>query len=360
MKQSITILSILIFFTGCLKDENLKTNNITYIPVKTDDGWEINTETSQIFDMNIFNEVMNSVYSNDDFVLLRSLVIAKNGELVAEAYPRTQTDRITPCQLWSTTKSFVSMLTGIAYDKGFIQNVSDPVFSYIPEYLQYAYPQLQPLTIEECLTMRSGIDYDNDGEEEEELLAMIPNDLTKYILQRPMKNLPGEVAYYKNSDPQLMVKVVSNATKTDFVEFAKRNLFEPLEITNYHWSRNKDNTPYGGFGLFLTPRDLAKTGQMLLDKGFWKSKRVLSEEWIKEATTPKTRINGYDYGYYFWVDVRKNYFWTWGARGQYIFVVPDKDLVVVITSEHFAGNDLGTGIGEAIYLVERIIESVRD
>ena len=359
MKHSITIISILILFTGCLKDDNLKTKDITYIPVKMDDGWEINTETSQIFDMNIFNEVMNLVYSNDDFVLLRSLVIAKNGQLVAEVYPRTEADRTTPRQLWSTTKSFVSIITGISYDKGFIHSVSDLVFNYIPEYLQYAYPQLQPLTIEQCLTMRSGIDYDNDGMEEEELLAMVPNDLTKYILQRPMKNLPGEVAYYKNSDPQLMVKVIANATKTDLVEFAEQNFFEPLGITNYHWSRNKDNTPYGGFGLFLTPRDLAKTGQMLLDNGIWKNKRVLSEEWIKEATTSKTKINGYNYGYYFWIDQTKNYFFAWGRSGQYFFVVPDKDLVVTITTEQFAENDLGTSIEQATYLVDRIIESLK-
>jgi len=358
MKRTILFLSILALFTGCLKDENLKTTEISYIPQQINDDWEINTEISQIFDMNTFNEVIQKVYSNDDFVLLRSLVIAKNGKLVAEAYPRTQADRTTPRQLWSTTKSYMSMLTGIAYNKGFIQSVSDPIFDYILEYLQYAYPQLQPLTIEECLTMRSGIDYDNSGQEEEELLAMVPKDLTKYILQRPMKNLPGEVAVYKNSDPQLMVKVIANATQTDFVEFAEQNLFEPLGITNYYWSRNKDKTPYGGFGLFLTPRDLAKTGQMLLDNGVWKNKRVLSEEWIKEATTPKTKINGYDYGYYFWIT--KDYYWTWGHRGQYIFVVPDKDLVMVITSEQFAGNDLGTSIGEATYLVDKIIASFKN
>jgi CubicO group peptidase (beta-lactamase class C family) len=358
MKQAIFFLSILILFTGCLKDENLKTSKISYIPQQLNDNWGINTEASQIFDMNIFNDVIQKVYSNNDFVLLRRLVIAKNGELVAEMYPRTQADRTTPRQLWSTTKSFMSILTGIAYDKGFIQSVSDPVFNYIPEYFQYAYPQLLQLTIEECLTMRSGIDYDNSGWEEEELLAMVPNDLTKYILQRPMKDLPGEVSYYKNSDPQLMVKVISNATQTNFVEFAEQNLFEPLGITNFYWSKNRDNTPYGGFGLFLTPRDLAKTGQMLLDNGIWKNKRVLSEEWVKEATSLKTKINGYDYGYYFWIT--KNYFWTWGHRGQYIFVVPGNDLVVVITSEQFAGNDLGTSIGEAIYLVERIIESLKN
>ena len=359
MKRTITILSLLISFTGCLKDESLKTNNITYVPEQLNDGWEINTETAHIFEMNIFNEVMNRIYSNDDFLLIRSLVIVKNGKLVAEAYPRTQADRTTPHQLWSTTKSFMSILTGMAYDRGYIRSVSDSVFRYIPEYLQYAYPQLRPLTIEECLTMRSGIDYNNSGMEEEELLAMVPKDLTRYILQRPMKNVPGAVADYKNADPQLLVKVLSNATKTDLVEFAKQNLFEPLGITNYYWSRNSDNTPYGGFGLFLTPRDLAKTGQMLLDNGIWKNQRILSEEWIKEASSRKTTIMGFDYGYYFWIDTTKNYFWTWGARGQYIFVVPDNDLVVVITSEPFAGNDLGTSIEQAIYLVDRIVESIK-
>jgi CubicO group peptidase (beta-lactamase class C family) len=309
--------------------------------------------------MNIFNEVMRLVYSNDDLLFIRSLVIIKNGELVAEAYPRTQSDRTRPGQLWSTTKSYMSILTGIALDEGFIRSVSDSVFRYMPEYLQYAYPQLHPLTIEECLTMRSGIDYDNDAWEEEELLAMVPNDLTRYILERPMKNLPGEVTYYKNSDPQLMVKVIANATKTDLVEFAKQNLFEPLGITNYFWNRNKDNTPYGGFGLWLTPRDLAKTGQMLLNNGVWNNQRILSEEWIKEATSYKTNINGFEYGYYFWIDSKKGFFWTWGARGQYIFVVPHKDLVVVITSQEFVGNGKQTSIGEATYLVGRVIENLK-
>jgi len=217
---------------------------------------------------------------------------------------------------------------------------------------------LKPLTIEECLTMRSGINYNNSGMEEEELLAMVPNDLTRYILERPMKNLPGKVSDYKNADPQLLVKVIANATKTDLVEFAGQNLFSPLEINNYYWSRNKDNTPYGGFGLWLTPRDLAKTGQMLLDNGIWKNRRILSEEWIKEATTYKTTIMGFDYGYYFWIDQKKNYFWTWGARGQFIFVVPNKDLVVVITSEPFSERE--TTIVQAMWLVDKIVESVRE
>jgi CubicO group peptidase (beta-lactamase class C family) len=359
MKHLTTILLILILFAGCLTDGSFKTKTITYVPVQLNDGWNINTDTFQILDMNIFNEVMNKVYSENDFLLIRSLVIAIKGELIIDAYPKTQADRTTPRQTWSVTKSFVSMLTGIAYDQGHINNVSDLVFDYIPEYLEYAYPQLKYLTIEQCLTMRSGINYNNDGWEEEELLAMVPKELTKYILQRPMKYLPGQVTDYKNSDPQLLVKVISNAVQMDFLEYAKINFFEKLGITNYYWSRNRDNTPYGGFGLFLTPRDLAKTGQMLLEKGVWKNQQIISEEWIDEAATYKTICNGFDYGYYFWIESNKNYYFAWGRSGQYIFVVPDKELVIVITSEQFTDKGLQTSIEQAPVLVDKIRESIK-
>jgi len=358
MKRIILIPVLLFILSSCLKDEDMKLKTVTYLPSELNDGWTINPVSSEIFNMDRFNEVMNAVYSNDDFLLIRSLVIVKDGKLIAESYPRTLTDRDEPHHLWSTTKSFISMLTGIAIDKGYITSVNDSVFTYIPEYMQYAYPELKPLTIEECLTMRSGIDYDNDGWEEEELLACVPNDLTRYIVERPMKAKPGVETLYKNSDPQLLGKVISNATKSDLVEFANQYLFAPLGITNYHWSRNKDNTPYGGFGLWLTPRDLAKVGQMLLNKGNFNNCQILSSNYISAATSPKTTISEKDYGYLFWIDHTGSYYWTWGAGGQFIFVVPGKSLVVVITSEQFA-DEQNTTFEQASFLVEKIIDGVK-
>lgn len=357
MKRITIILISLAIFSSCLKDEDMKLKTVEYLPVEQNDGWILNPVASENFNMDVFNEVMNAVYSNDDFLLIRSLVIVKDGKLMAESYPRTLADRNEPHQLWSTTKSFISMLTGMAIDKGYINSVSDSVFTYIPEYIQYAYPELKPLTIEECLTMRSGIDYSNDDWEEEELLACVPDELTRYIVERPMKAKPGAEAVYKNSDPQLLVKVVANATKTDFVEFAEQNLFTPLGITNYFWSRNKDNTPYGGFGLWLTPRDLAKVGLMLLNNGQYNNRQIISDNFIKAATTTKTVLYEKDYGYLFWIDHSERYFWTWGAGGQYIFVVPEKSLVVVITSEQCADQQ-NTTFEQASFLVEKIMEGV--
>jgi CubicO group peptidase (beta-lactamase class C family) len=357
-KQKLLIFLLIIFVcAGCLKDENLKEGKVTYLPEKLNDGWETDTVISRVFEMNTLNEVINDVYSNSDFLLIHGFIVVKGGKLMVESYPRGISDRNTPHHLWSTTKSFISVLTGIALDEGYIHSVDDSVFKYIPEYLPYAYPELKSLTLEECLTMRSGIDYDNDGWEEEEVLALVPDDLTRYILERPMKSKPGAEAVYKNSDPQLMSKLISDAAKTDLVEFANQHLFAPLQITDYYWSRHKDNTPYGGFGLYLTPRDLAKFGQMLLDNGRWKNQRIVSEKWIGEATKSRTEIVGIHYGYYFWIDKQKEYFWTWGAGGQFVFVVPGKDLVVVITSEQNADN-ANTTIEQATFIVDKIIESV--
>jgi CubicO group peptidase (beta-lactamase class C family) len=353
----LTIIFILLpLLSGCLKDDDLKLKTITYQPEVLNDGWQVEVASSANFDMQILDGIFKSIYSENDFLLIHSLLIVKNDMLVAESYTQSLSDRDTPHQVWSTTKSFTAMVTGIALDKGFIQNVTDSVFHYLPEYLSYARPELKSLTLEQCLTMRSGIDYDNDGKEEEEVLASVPNDITRYMIQRPLSYNPGEYAYYKNSDPQLLVKVISNATNTDFIEFAKQNLLSPLGITNFYWSRNKkDNTPYGGFGLWMTPRDLAKIGKMLLDKGKWNGQPVISEQWINEATSSHTTINGFDYGYFFWLDLQKNYYWTWGAGGQFIFVIPDKNMVVVITSEQFADNQ-NTTIQQATFLVDEIIE----
>lgn len=153
----------------------------------------------------------------------------------------------------------MSLLTGIAIDKKLINSVKDAVFTYLPDYKPFASAEKLSITVEDYLTMRSGIDYNNDSREEE-ILAQVPDDLTKYILSRPLKTTPGTQCIYKNSDPQLLVKVIGNASGIDLVDFAETTLFTPLGIDHFYWSRNKATTPYGGFGLWLTPRSLAKLG----------------------------------------------------------------------------------------------------
>jgi CubicO group peptidase (beta-lactamase class C family) len=359
MKKLFYFILTIIIFAGCLKDGDLKTETTSFQPKALNDGWPIDTISDQNFNMQAFDKIVNDVYSEDKLLFIRSLLIIHNGKLITEMYPKSMADRDKPQQLWSVTKSFVSLTAGIAFDKGLLNNVKSNIFDYLPEYKKYASGEKLSITIEQCLTMRSGIDYDNDGPEEEDLLALVPDDLTRYIIQRPMKSTPGTETAYKNSDPQLLIKIIENASDTDFVEFANAFLFKPLGIDNYFWSRNRDKTPYGGFGLWLTPRDLAKAGQLILNRGMWKGKQVVSEKWIAEATTNKTVCNGYNYGYLIWNNSEKGYYWFWGRGGQYVFMNPSRNTIVVITSEPNADLD-ETTIDEATDLADRIHQNFKD
>jgi CubicO group peptidase (beta-lactamase class C family) len=318
--------SILLLMMGCLSDGDLKLKPRNYQPQLMGDGWEVYDATGNQPDTALLNEIVTSVFSEKEHLFLRSLVIARGGKLVAEMYTKDELDREHPHQIWSGTKSVVALITGIAIDDGKIETVKDNIFTYLPEYKSGATPEHLHLTIEECLTMRTGIDYDNDGKPEEELLAQVPEDLTAYVLSLPMRSEPGRETIYKNSDPQLLVKVVANAVGGDFVTYADENLFKPLGISNFYWSRNRDYTPYGGFGLWLTPRDLAKVGQLLLDSGTWEGRQLVSKHWVKEATSRKTQLDEFGYGYLIWLDSENDRYWFWGHGGQYLFVLPQNNL----------------------------------
>jgi CubicO group peptidase (beta-lactamase class C family) len=359
MKKVVYLLLSLLVFSGCLKNDELKLKTKDYQPQLLNDGWQIDTISEANYSISVFNDIVDAVYSEYDNLYLRSLLIVREGKLLAEMYPQTKADRDNPHQLWSATKSIVSLIAGIAIDNGYIKSVNDGIMDYLPEYVQYASEEHSQILIEHCLTMRSGINYDNDGKEEEELLAQIPDDLTKYIIQLPIASTPGIMTFYKNSDPQLLVKAISNATKTDFVSFADNNLFEPMGISNSYWSRNKDNTPYGGFGLWFKPRDLAKIGQLMLNKGMWEGNQLISSDWISEAVANNTsNLYGYKYGYLIWTDSTNKRYWFWGKGGQFLFVVPEHQLVVVLLSEQFT-DEGGTSIEKAMSLIDEIIACIK-
>ncbi len=357
-KSILLSIVLLAMLSGCMDDEAIKLSKIAYSPENLDDGWPTNSHYADTANPELFARMAEALYSEHDFIYVRSMLAVRNGEIIFECYPKNTEDYRTPHQIWSETKSFISVLMGIAIDKGYISSVQDSIFKYMPEYRRFATPKHLAITIDQCLTMRSGIDYDNDGDEEEDILAGYPSELIRFIVERQMANDPGTRTFYKNADPQLLAKVIANATGQDLVRFADENLFAPLGIKNYFWSRFHDNMPFGGFGLWLVPRDLAKFGQLILQKGAWGPKRIVSENWVSEATASHTVCENHEYGYYFWKDSNKKCTWCWGHAGQYIFIVPEKNLVVVITSDQFA-DVVGTTIQEAYHLVEMAAGAVK-
>jgi CubicO group peptidase (beta-lactamase class C family) len=169
-------------------------------------------------------------------------------------------------------------------------------------------------------------------------------DSLRYVLERPMVAEPGEKFTYNSGLSILLGQIVLKASGIRADKFAERNLFEPLGITDFYWSKLPHEVMQTGGGLFMRPRDMAKIGQLMLDGGRWRGKQIVSEAWLSEST--KTRIDAskiptaamaQGYGYQWWIDSLKSgdeavkSFSARGRGGQFIVVIPERRIVVVIT-----------------------------
>ena len=233
-------------------------------------------------------------------------------------------------------------MLGIAIDKGFIESVNDPIFKY----LKYPKPEknLSPLkdsiTIKHLLTMSTGLecnDFDKSSKGQEDRVYK-KRDWIQYTLDLPMVNAPGEVSNYCSMGTVILAEIISQASGMSIDQFTEQYLFEPLGIKNVFWKHtSKKEVISAAKRLHVTSRDMAKIGLLVLNKGEWQGKRIVSEEWIKESTTPSTTITGLDYGYLWWDlpfkkdDVVVHNITATGNGGQYIIIVPTMNMIAVFT-----------------------------
>jgi CubicO group peptidase (beta-lactamase class C family) len=160
-----------------------------------------------------------------------------------------------------------------------------------------------------------------------------PGSSLKYVLEKDLVFEPGTNWYYGDGNPQLISGLIHQLTGKTESEFAEEYLFGPLGITNYLWENTHDSLTLGSIGLWLTPRDMAKIGLLMANKGMWNGTRVVSDSWVKESTRKQSMYS--NYGYY-WYPVEDKAFYAEGHGGQLIWVYPEYDLVVVITSYPYA------------------------
>lgn len=258
------------------------------------------------------------------------LVVVHKGVIVAEKYYYIYKDS-TLHETYSVTKGVISALVGIALKQGCIKNIDDPVLSYFPdrEFMNLD-DQKEELTIRDFLTMSSGLAYDPD-----EMYAS--PDWVQYTLDEPLIYPPGDTWFYSNGGPQVLSGLISQACEMDTVEFADRYLFGPLGITDYEWQRSLNGNPNGSWGLELTPRDMAKFGYLYLQNGVWEGEQILPPDWVELSSRPYHRVpdplepwNLY-YGFLWWIH-GDGFYAAHGYKGQFIYLAPDHDLVVVITA----------------------------
>ena len=258
------------------------------------------------------------------------LVVIHKGVIVAEKYYYIYQEKSLH-ETYSVTKSVISSLVGIALQQGCIESIEDPVLAYFPdrEFLNMN-DQKQSLTIKDFLTMSSGLAYDPD-----EMYAS--SDWAQYTLDEPLIYPPGVTWFYSNGGPQVLSALISQACEMDTREFADQYLFKPLGITNYRWERNEEGNPNGSWGLELTPRDMAKFGYLYLQDGVWDGEQILPPDWVELSSRPYHQVpdplEPWDeyYGFLWWIH-GDGFYAAHGYKGQFIYLAPEQDLVVVITA----------------------------
>jgi CubicO group peptidase (beta-lactamase class C family) len=327
---------IIVLLTGCSNslDTVVPSNVSAYTPQTSTywptEAWRISSPEDQGMDSQKLEQLLDTIQQQR--LNLHSLLVIRNGYLVSETYfkPYWQDTRH---ELYSCTKSFVSTLVGIAIDKGYIDGTDQRIIDFFPERtFANLDRQKEDMTLEDVLTMRSGLDWQ---EEDSFFRAMYQSpDWVKFVLDLPMVQPAGNGFHYCSGCSHLLSAILQSTTGMDPRDFAEQHLFKPLGISNAKWDTDADGIPIGGWGLQLTPRDMGKLGYLYLRGGQWEGQQIVSTGWVENATQTHVGTDGnMGYGYQWWTYPSLAAYTALGRDGQTIFVVPDSDLVIVTTAD---------------------------
>lgn len=287
---------------------------------------------------------------------VQSILIEKNGDLIAERY-EGKLNRNRAVNTKSASKSILSLLVGIAIDKGYLEGVDQTIDEFFPDYFtQNPDSDKESISLKDLLTMRSGIESTsirNYGR------WVVSNNWSEYALSRPMVDKPGGRMIYSTGTSHLLSVILTRATGMSTLDFANRYLFEPMDIRIGGWDRDPQGYYMGGNNMAMRPPDMVKIGRMMMDAGLYEGVQIVSAEWIKESVEIYTRsnYNPYDFGYMWWRRPVNGYemIFAWGHGGQYIMMLPELDLVIVITSNLIQNEGRGYQREIFRYMEERLV-----
>lgn len=329
---SVAMLAAVLSFSTCLRDEDLKLPFTSYVPEQLDDDWPISSPEAEGMDAQAIRDVYARFFSENEFPLAHGLLIVRNGKLVAEAYCRDEKEQELVHHLQSATKSVTSLLLGIAIDQDLVDSVNTPVYDIIPEHFDSDLRK-RAITLYHVLTMRTGLHWSETGIKTAgtPALYLYSENSLSYVLGNNLDYQPGTHHNYSDGDPQLISGVIQKLTGMTMETFGDTYLFRPLGITDYQWERHRDGVTFGGFGLWLKPRDMAKIGKLVEQDGIWNGQQIVSAQWLSEST--QLHVPDNYYGYYWRVRDETDPFYAAGHGGQYIHITPLEDLVIIITSD---------------------------
>lgn len=295
----------------------------------------VSPESAGVSSKGIINFLDDVAKSKNEF---HSFVLLRHGNVVAEGWWNPYKPELKH-QLYSTSKSFTSTAVGFAVSEGKLK-LTDKVVFFFPESVpDTANAFLKNMTVKNLLTMSTG------QRSEPHIDEASKDTWVQQFMKTPITDTPGHTFRYNSIATYMLSAIVQKVTGQKVLDYLQTRLFLPLQITGADWETSPQDINTGGWGLRLKTMDLAKFGQLMLQKGKWKGKTVVPQNWVEEATTFKIK-NAADtaltakansdwaqgYGYQFW-RCRHNAFRADGAFGQYIIVMPDQDAVLAITSE---------------------------
>ena len=352
-------------------------------PTTLDDGWTIASPESVGLDSAQLCAIAARLKETEANV--HAVVIVRHGKLVFEQYfsgpderwdvaGQFDFDATTKHDMRSASKSVISLLVGIAIDRKLIASADEPVVKFFPEYSDLKSPGWDQITLRHLLTMSSGIQWDenlgwNDPKNDEPHLGADPDPI-RYILSKPIAKPPDTVWTYNGGGTDLLGNILERVSAKPLEAFAREVLFQPLGITDFEWRNYPKNGKTGSsIGLRIRPRDGAKIGQVVLNRGTWDGKPIVSPDWIEQSIRPRYQAIGYFSGLFFygqqwWLGrsiaqgTEVKWIAAMGSGGQRLFIVPDRDLVVMTTSGLYFQPRQGDGALDM--MANYILPAIRD
>lgn len=360
MKMIISVILVFILilsFTACSNNEAVN-NTDTAISIssteessttqKPKDLWKWKKDIPE--NQGVDTDDLMAVHSIFNTFPLLSSVIVKNDSIIDEYY-KNGYDEATLFVMNSASKSVTSALIGIAIDKGYIDDVNVPISNYFSPIENLSNDYWKQITIYHLLTHTSGISSTDSNLWYEWRNS---SNWMDYIFNLPIVTEPGKEFSYSTGNTHLLSAILEQATGMSMYEFGKKYLFEPMGMDSVKIDTDSQGVSDGGNGIWMNVYDTAKFGRLFLNKGNWEGQQLISEKWVEDSTSVQyDRSSGTaDYGYQWWVrsfgDADYDAFFAQGHAGQYIFVVPEIDLIIVFTSDYEGSTSIYWQLAEQI------------
>ena len=341
---TIFILFGITLLCSCSKEEE---EPVSWQPLDLGDGLAVSSAVEQGVDSVSIDKAYRRAQNLDN---LYSLLILKNGYLIAEAYFNNATASDAR-PVASVTKSITSALTGIAIRENLIPDTDQRLKDYFPEIdWESTDTRKSEITVEQVLQMRTGYPW----EEYDGYLGTLhsTNDWIPFLEEFPLMHDPGTEFGYSNFTAHMMAIIIARCADQSLQSFAREQLFDEMGIGIQSWPMDKHGYYYGSGDIAISPRSMAKFGQLYLDEGVWNNIQLIPSEWVERSLTIYSSstysseilsyISGLKYGYLWWTGTSGNHqlWFAWGYGGQMIAIVDDLDLVVVTTaSVRYASED---------------------